>query len=124
MSGKVKINAYWTPWEHEVCSDCYNNNPYSIWLVKVRCFQPHRHQQCSLIRVVLAHEHMAMVPIRHLPKSFRLPWFHGPFRLCANLINCPKRSQCLYAHSQHEVDMWNIKKRLAKGNQKSFTIIM
>ncbi len=115
MTAKVKIGSYWTPWEHEVCSECYKSNPYSIWLVKLRCFHPHRHQPCTFTRVVLDHEHMAMQPIRRLPKSFKIYWFRGPYKFCNNRDDCPKRARCLYAHFQSEIDMWNIKKRLHQG---------
>jgi hypothetical protein len=123
MTAKVKIGSYWTPWEHEVCSECYKSNPYSIWLVKLRCFHPHRHQPCTFTRVVLDHEHMAMQPIRRLPKSFKIYWFRGPYKFCINLDNCPKRARCLYAHFQSEIDMWNIKKRLHQGKIKVLTMV-
>ena len=122
MSAKVKISSYWTPWEHEVCSECYRSNPYSIWLVKLRCFHPHRHQPCTFTRVVLDHEHVAMQPIRRLPQSFKLYWFRGPYKFCVNRDNCPKRTRCLYAHVQSEIDMWSLKIRLDRGKWTS-TII-
>ena len=110
----VNVESFWTPWEHQVCSQCHGSNPYAIWLVKVGCFQPHRHLQCDYIRVVIDSENTVLEPLRPMSRNFRS--FHGAYRMCDNLVKgiCPKRT-CYFAHSDFEVDMWNVKKRLARG---------
>lgn len=110
----VDARIFWTPWEYQVCTECYDNNPYAIWLVKVRCFQPHRHLQCEHICVVIDSENMVLEPIRPMPSHFRL--FQGPFIMC-KYTTCFKGDTCGYAHCQYEADMWNFKKRLEKGKQ-------
>ena len=107
----VDVTSYWTPWEHRVCYPCYCYNPYAIWLVKVGCFQPHRHLQCEYIRVVIDSNDMVLEPIRPVPA--KLAYQQGPFIMCFGTF-C-RNDACTYAHTTFEVDMWNIKKALARG---------
>ena len=114
----IDVESFWTPWEHQVCNDCYSNNPYAIWLAKVGCFQPHRHLQCEYIRVVIDSEDMVLEPVRPMPINFGS--FSIPYEMCKNFVNgtCHRNYNCSYAHCRYEVDMWNIKKRLARGKQR------
>ena len=116
---RVDVNTYWTPWEHEVCQQCYNDNPNAIWLVKVGCFKPHQHGGTTT-RVVIDHEHMDLVTIRAVSTQL---WRRSKFKPCHFGDNC-YRSSCWFPHSDHEVDLWNIKTRLVKGESWLVSIIM
>lgn len=110
---RIDVDTYWTPWEHEVCQLCLDDNPNALWLVKVGCFKPHQHESIRT-RVVIDHECMAMVPIRRISTSL---WRTAWFKLCRNSPDCPRRDKCWFPHTTHELNMWNIKNRLIKGEQ-------
>lgn len=109
---RIDVNEYWTPWEHKVCKLCFEDNPNAIWLVKVHCFKPHQHRSGDFIWVVIDHECMAMKPVRTI--STRL-WRTAWYKRCYNGPDCFRGNSCWFPHSQHELDIWNIKNRLIKG---------
>ena len=111
---QIDVNVYWTPWEHEVCKQCYEDNPNAIWLVKVHCFKPYRHAffNENNIRVVIDHECMAMTSVRRVSTGL---WRIARFRQCHKGESCKRKLRCWFPHGQHEVEMWNIKSRLIKG---------
>ena len=115
---RVDVKKYWTPWEHEVCELCFNDNPNAIWLVKVRCFKPHAHSRFhnTNVRVVIDHRRMAMVTVRRVSTGL---WRIAKFRPCHKGDSCGRKLRCWFPHSQYEVDMWNIKSRLVKGKGES-----
>ena len=100
------------PWEHSVCSECFQNNPYAIWLIKQQCFQPRRHQNAFQIIIAIDQNYMDMVNIRPLPPNYAQ--FRGGFVECWN-YQCPDGTACHFAHSKIEADTWSIKKRMIKG---------
>lgn len=108
---QIDVEKYWTPWEHEVCKLCFEDNPNAIWLVMVRCLKPHRHFS-NTIRVVIDHKRMAMVSIRRVSTGL---WRIARFKPCRKGESCGRKLRCWFPHGQHEVDMWNIKSRLIKG---------
>ena len=119
----IDVESFWTPWEHRVCTTCYRNNPYAIWLVKVRCFQPHRHLQHEHIRVVVDTEDMALEPVRPMPRKYET--IRGAFIMCQSREVCNGCSEsCSYAHTGYEFDMWNFKQKLAKGKQSAAVAIL
>ena len=119
----INTDSYWTPWEHQVCSQCHGSNPYAIWLVKVGCFQPHRHIQGNYIHVIIDSENIVLEPLRPMPGNFKS--FYGAYTNCKNFERgiCRRQQICSYAHSDFELDMWNIKKRLARGISPIISII-
>lgn len=118
MEGRLRVDvqSFWTPWEHRVCSKCYYNNPYAVWLVKVGCFQPHRHSMCEYVRVVIDTNDMALETVRQIPMNFMS--FRGPFKMCYADHKCDEF--CTYAHSLFELDMWNMKKSLTKDRGRQW----
>ena len=120
----VNIESYWTPWEHQVCSQCHGSNPYAIWLVKVRCFQPHRHLQNDYIYVVIDSQNIVLEPVRPMPGNFKS--LYGTYIMCKYFEKgtCQWGQICSYAHSNFEVDMWNIKKRLARGRLSIDSVLL
>ena len=100
------------PWEYHVCSGCFRENPYAIWLIKQQCFEPHQHKQHRTSKVVVDETSMAMVRIRPLPANYNQ--IKGYYILCHHYkqhgyhydLKCP------FAHSDLERNMWNIKKRI------------
>ena len=112
--GGFDVESFWTPWEHRVCLTCHSHNPYAIWLVKVKCFQPHRHIQHEHIRVVVDTDDMVLEPVR--PMSQRFKTIKGSFIMCKlSGKMCNWSESCPYTHTCYECDMWNFKKRLAQG---------
>ena len=111
---RIDVNKYWTPWEHEVCQLCFNENPNAVWLVKVGCFKPHQHE-ISRVRVVIDHECMAMASLRTV--STVLFWRIGKYKMCDKMPNCNRGSRCLFPHSRYELDMWNLRSRMIKGGK-------
>ena len=121
---RIDVNEYWTPWEHKVCKQCFEDNPNAIWLVKVHCFKPHQHRSGNCIRVVIDHEYMDMEPVRTISTSL---WRTNWFKHCYNCPDCFRGDRCWFPHSQHELDLWNIKNRLIKGmcnNRFNYHIII
>ena len=119
------LSSFMMPWEHYVCSECYQENPYAIWLVKQCCFKPHRHQGIPIdqVLVVVDRECMAMVPIRLLPQLYSR--FKGPFIQCPHhtSVGAQYNLKCRYAHGKIEFDTWNIKKRMINGRHTSILAI-
>ena len=108
---RIDVNKYWTPWEHEVCQLCLNDNPNAVWLVKVGCFKPHQHE-IGRVRVVIDHECMKMASLRKVSTQL---WRTGRFKMCHNCPSCYRGDECWFPHSPFELDMWNVKTRL-KGS--------
>ena len=102
-----------------MCVTCHSHNPYAIWLVKVKCFQPHRHLQHEHIRVVVDTDDMVLEPIRPMPGRFQT--IKGTFIMCKSTWSremCSRSESCSYAHTPYECDIWNFKKRLAQGKHE------
>lgn len=109
----VDTNYFWMPWEHRVCSQCLEANPYAIWLVKVGCFHPHWHRISQSVTVVIEHESMKMITVNPLPPTFIV--HRGDYEICTNSL-CSDES-CVLAHSTCEFDTWNTKKWLLDGKR-------
>jgi len=105
------------PWEHRVCSECLQNDPHAIWLVKLHahCFNPQRHRSAIHITVVIDQEQIVMKPIRPLPANYFT--FHEKFIHCYNFPDCSKENECCSGHNKLEVDTWNTKKRIISGEK-------
>ena len=113
---EISTNEVIMPWEHYVCSECYQENPYAIWLVKQRCFKPQWHHYDNQTLITVDKESTAMVHIRPLPDNYDR--IRGNFILCRYFRQrraCPNSSMCRFAHSEIEKDTWNIKKRMLMG---------
>ena len=89
------------PWEHYVCSNCFWDNPYAIWLIKQKCFHPYKHRNGEQTLVAVDPECMMLAEIRPLPPHYMQ--FKGDGRTYQ------------FAHSEIEVNTWNIKKRMIIG---------
>ena len=107
------------PWEHCVCSECHQNDPHAIWLVKLHahCFYPQRHRSAAHVTVVIDQDQIMMEPIRPLPGNCFT--FRGKFVHCCNFPDCRRGDKCRYGHSKLEVDTWNAKKRIISGEKPS-----
>ena len=103
------------PWEYDVCSECLQNDPHAIWLVKVHahCFEPQRHRRAVHIPVVIDQAHVMMEQIRPLPGNCFT--FNGRFCHCYKFPDCSKGDECPFGHTKLEVDTWNAKKRIISG---------
>ena len=111
-----ELSKFMMPWEYYVCSECYQENPYAIWLVKQRCFKPHKHQ--AIVLVAVDRDSMAMVHIRPLPQHYSQ--FKGEFIQCVRHhtsigIQDQRKLKCRYPHGEIEIGTWNIKKRMING---------
>ena len=99
-----------------MCSQCFEDNKFAVWLAKVQCFEPHRHHylknQVDHRLVVIDKQSMSLVEIRPLPA--RDCWPEGLFTLCKRLPQCNKRN-CQHSHSPQELDTWNAKRSLIIG---------
>ena len=98
------------PWEHIVCTICFQENPYAVWLIKQQCFKPKLHQRdLKLARVVVSEKSAVLEEIRPKPQKS----ISGRFIRCYYL-QCSDE-QCTYAHSIAEQVTWNIKLELLKS---------
>ena len=79
------------PWEHWVCSQCLRENPYAVWLIKLRCFQPkiHRHHQYRWTLVSIEPSAMRLVGMRHHPAN--IEQITAPFPTLPGRAILPKR---------------------------------
>ena len=102
------------PWEHWVCTQCLDDNPYAVWLIKLKCFKPmkygHNYPQRRTL-VSIEPKTMELVKVRPLPQLTIL----GRFTLCRYYPNCPEGDLCTYAHLSVEQETWNFKKTLLQG---------
>ena len=108
------LSTFCLPWEHYVCSKCLEYNCYAIWLVKQVCLEPHRHRNQDQELVAVNHEEMKMVAIREMPQNYAN--FSGKFWMCREVIRngiCDESHS--FAHSQEELDSWNLKKTTTNG---------
>ena len=65
------------PWEHWVCSQCWQGNPYAVWLIKLRCFKPNYHRgQWGWTLVSIEPSSMRLVEMRQPPSSM-VDQFHS-----------------------------------------------
>jgi len=105
------------PWEHRVCSECLQNDPHAIWLVKLHacCFNPQRHRSVVHVTVVIDQEQIVMKQIRPLPGNYST--FRGKFAHCYNFPDCSDGDMCCFGHNKLEVDTWNAKKRIISGEK-------
>ena len=103
------------PWEHWVCSQCLRENPYAVWLIKLRCFQPkrHRHHQYGWTLVSIEPSAMRLVGMRHPPAN--IEQITAPISLCKSWKNCSKRDSCLHPHSEVEKHTWNFIQTVFRG---------
>ena len=108
------------PWEHRVCSVCFKENPYAIWLIKQQCFSPPHHRQSGQVTVAIDPECMKLVEVRPLPPKTQ--WIDRDFVLCRECRQY--KCQCLCAHSMVEVDTWNVKKRIITNTSTEGMLII
>ena len=104
------------PWEHWVCTQCLQDNPYAVWLIKLKCFKPrnqyHNYPSTKTL-VSIDPQIMELVQLRPLPSCV---WnIRGKFAFCQSKANCSNGSSCTYAHSSAEQDTWNFKKSFLQG---------
>ena len=101
------------PWEHWVCTQCLQDKPYAVWLIKLKCFKPgyqDHNYPISKTQVSIDPRTMELVQLRQLPSCV---WnIRGNFTFCR--YKC-KGNSCTYAHSPVEQDTWNFKKCVLKG---------
>ena len=111
-SGVMDCDVVVVPWEHWVCTQCLQDNPYAVWLIKLKCFNPtHHHYPDEKTLVSIEPSTMMLVKMRPLPQC---AWtIQGN---CRRYPNCAKGDACTYAHSIVEQDTWNFIKTLYKGN--------
>jgi hypothetical protein len=104
------------PWEHWVCTQCLQDNPYAVWLIKLKCFNPtHHHYPDEKTLVSIEPSTMMLVKMRPLPPC---AWtIRGNFVYCRRYPNCAKGDDCTYAHSIVEQHTWNFIKTLYKEKQ-------
>ena len=99
------------PWEHWVCSQCLQDTPYAVWLIKLRCFKPHQHRhQIGWTLVSIEPSAMRLVQMRYPPARIDapIPPWHA-------WENCPKRGSCLCPHSDVEYHTWDFIRTVFKG---------
>ena len=126
----MEQSAVVVPWEYWVCSECLEDNPYAIWLIKEKCLNPRRHYPRCRTLVSIEPSTTMLVKMRPLPKCALT--FHGQFALCRNAHqisaelrpelcryrnaqNCGRRDSCTFAHSEVERETWNFIKVLFRG---------
>lgn len=111
------------PWEHWVCTQCLQENPYAIWLIKLKCFNPNRHGHHfpdKRTLVSIEPSTMALVKMRPLPRcAFNI---RGRFVLCRKYLDCRHGDSCNFAHSPVEQHTWNFIKTLYKGIYTSICV--
>ena len=95
------------PWEHFVCTMCFRENPYAVWLIKQQCSKPELHES-DLARVVVSEKSAVLEEIRPMPQKS----ISGRFIRCC--YRCSGQ-QCTYAHSLAEQVTWNIKIKLLRS---------
>ena len=104
------------PWEHWVCTQCLQDKPYAVWLIKLKCFKPgYRDHNYPISKTLVSIDPrtMELVQLRLLPSCV---WnIRGKFSYCRYITNCSNGSCCTYAHSSVEQDTWNFKKSLLQG---------
>ena len=102
------------PWEHFVCTVCFRENPYAVWLIKQQCSKPEVHRNPGLTRVVISERSAVLEEIRPMPHlSIR-----GGFIMCYRQKKhtyCKQEENCTFAHSFAELVTWNIKKNLLRS---------
>ena len=100
------------PWEHWVCSQCLRDNPYAVWLIKLRCFNPKRHQQYQWILVSIEPSSMKLVEMRPPPPDIER--ITAPIQLCQAQQNC-QRENCPLPHSEVEYYTWDFIRTAFRG---------
>ena len=102
------------PWEHWVCSQCWQGNHYAVWLIKLRCFKPNYHRgQWGWTLVSIEPSSMRLVEMRQPPANIEQRG--GPVPLCQSLEHCPRRQRCQFPHSEVEYHTWEFIRELFKG---------
>ena len=101
-----------------MCTQCLQDNPYAIWLIKLKCFKPgYQDHNYPIRKVLVSIEAMRLVKMRqHSPsiegRSEPLPICQSlPYSQCGN--NCP------FPHSQVEFETWEFIRTLFKGKYKA-----
>ena len=99
------------PWEHWVCSQCLRDNPYAVWLIKLRCFQPKKHY-CRQILVSIEPSLMKLVEMRDPPSDIEQQSSSIP--PCSSEC-CLRRDSCPLPHSEVEYNTWEFIRTAIKG---------
>ena len=103
------------PWEHWVCTQCLEDNPYAVWLIKLKCFKPGyrgvRHYSHQRTLVSIEPSIMKLVKMRHPPASLG----SGALDLCQSYPNCRRRDSCPLPHSEVEKKTWTFIRTLFEG---------
>ena len=100
------------PWEHFVCSMCFRENPYAVWLIKQQCSKPELHES-DLARVVVSEKSAVLEEIRSMPRG---P-IRGEFAKCQHYQNqhCQYKERCTFAYTSAELVTWNIKIKFTRS---------
>ena len=106
------------PWEHWVCSQCWWENPYAVWLIKLRCFQPRHHQRYQRWTLVSI-EPRAMKLVEMRPPPVNIEQHSSPIPLCPLLDNCQRKNLCQHPHSEAEYHTWEFIRKSFKGKKTS-----
>ena len=112
------------PWEHWVCSQCLWENPYAVWLIKLRCFQPkrHHHHQYGWTLVSIEPSAMRLVGMRHPPAN--IEQINAPIPPCQAGRYCQRGDLCPLPHSGVEYHTWEFIRNVFKGKCMGTIIIM
>ena len=108
------------PWEHWVCTQCLQDNPYAVWLIKLKCFQPrHRDHNYPIRKVLVSIDPSAMklVKMRQHPAS--IEGRSESLSICQSLPYCQRGNNCPFPHSQVEFETWEFIRTLFKGKYKA-----
>ena len=109
------------PWEHWVCTQCLQDNPYAVWLIKLKCLNPsnYRHQfphQKTLVSIEPFT--MMLVKMRPPPPVLHPARGQGRYRhvnVCQSYPNCQLGDLCPFPHSEVEYHTWSFIKTVFKG---------
>ena len=113
LGGEMDSGVVVVPWEHWVCTRCLQENPYAVWLIKLKCFSPayrDHHFPYEKTLVSIEPSTMMLIKMRPLP---RCAWrIRGNFAHCQRYPHCHNGDSCTFAHSTVEQHTWNFIKIL------------
>ena len=110
------------PWEHWVCTQCLQDNPYSVWLIKLKCFSPtkqgHRYPDEKTL-VSIEPSTMMLVKMRPAPSRRRVQRptqrRYMYINVCQDYPNCQRGDACPFPHSEVEHHTWDFIRRAFRG---------
>ena len=117
-SGVMDSGVVVVPWEHWVCTQCLQDNPYAVWLIKLKCFNPtHHHYPDETTLVSIEPSTMMLVNMRPTPACHRVQrpnqrrWMY----LCQDYPHCQRGNACPFPHSEVEYHTWDFIRRAFRG---------